>query len=110
VALGLDFSRLSTGVKMLVILSMALLPLGLIALFASMESAQTNRLYRESEARLMASDSARKINGEIAGIALALRSALVTVPLTEAACRQAAALSSTQHRDVPVAIYAADGR
>src|SRR5688500_1924707 len=96
---------------MLVILSMALLPLGLIALFASMESAQTNRLYRESEARLMASGSARKINNEIAGLALALRSALVAVPLTGAACRQAAAvLPSAQRGVVPVAIYAADGR
>jgi two-component sensor histidine kinase len=95
---------------MLVILSMALLPLGLIALFASMESAQTNRLYRESEARLMASDSARKINSEIAGVAFALRSALAGNP-TEAACRHAAAaLPSPQRRAVPVAIYAADGR
>lgn len=94
---------------MLVILSMALLPLGLIALFASMESAQTNRLYRESEARLMASDSARRINSEIAGIALALRAALVATPPTEAACRRTTALPSTQRRVVPVAIYAADG-
>ena len=95
---------------MLVILSMALLPLGLIALFASMESAQTNRLYRESEARMMASNSARKINGEIAGITLALRSALVAGPPMAAACRRAtAALPSTQHGIVAVAIYAANG-
>ena len=36
------FARLSTGVKMLIILVAALLPLGLIALFASVESASTN--------------------------------------------------------------------
>jgi hypothetical protein len=47
----LSFVRLSTGTKMLIILSTALLPIGLIALFASLDSAQENRLQQESEAR-----------------------------------------------------------
>lgn len=48
------FARLSTGLKMLLILSFALLPLGLIAVLASRESAHVNRLRHEAEARAAA--------------------------------------------------------
>ena len=40
------FAGLSTGIKMLLILSLALFPLGLIAILASMESARENMLSR----------------------------------------------------------------
>jgi two-component sensor histidine kinase len=70
------FARLSTGTKMLIILSAALLPLGLIALFTSLESAHTNHLNREAEARLMAADSARQLSSAIAESTVSLRRAL----------------------------------
>jgi two-component sensor histidine kinase len=69
----LSFVRLSTGTKMLIILSTALLPIGLIALFASLDSAQDNRLQQESEARALAISSAREIDAVIIRVADALR-------------------------------------
>jgi len=85
------FARLSTGMKMLIILSTALLPLGLIALFTSLDSAHTNRLNREAEARLMAADSARQLGSAIATSTVTLRRALAvfgsTVP-DRATCRR----------------------
>lgn len=74
---GLGFlGRLSTGVKMLIILSLALLPLGLIALFASRESAQVNRLRHEAEARGVAMTSGAAITTALAPATLGLRQAV----------------------------------
>ncbi|WP_156679896.1 sensor histidine kinase [Sphingomonas profundi] len=67
------FGRLSTGIKMLLILSAALLPLGMIAVFASIESAKTNRLTREAEVRLIAADGARRIGDAVSAAASGLR-------------------------------------
>ncbi|UAK24709.1 sensor histidine kinase [Sphingomonas nostoxanthinifaciens] len=47
---------------MLLILTAALLPLGLIALFASIQSAHVKRLQREADARVIASAEARQID------------------------------------------------
>ena len=54
--------RFSTGTKMLFILTVALLPLGLIALFASIQSAHSNQARREGEARQIATAEARQID------------------------------------------------
>lgn len=67
------FSRLSTGLKMLLILSFALLPLGLIAVFASRESAHVNRLRHEAEARAAASATAAAISDALTPATIALR-------------------------------------
>jgi len=86
------FGRLSTGIKMLLILSAALMPLGLIALFASLESAQANRLNREAEARLTASDSARNLSMLISRDTLLLRAAMMQMQAgvyEQGACRRA---------------------
>src|SRR5690606_27081216 len=100
----------STGIKMLLILSAALLPLGLIALFASMESAQTNRLYHESEARMMASNGARKLDAEIDGAAMRLRSLLARQPRSPEACRAAMqGLPGPQRHLIRLAFHAPDG-
>jgi two-component sensor histidine kinase len=103
-------ARLSTGIKMLLILSAALLPLGLIALFASMESAQTNRLYHESAARVAASDGARRLDAVIAGNALHLRNMLARGSTDTEACRRAiAALPAAQRQQIRFALYRPDG-
>ncbi len=74
------FGRLSTGLKMLIILSAALLPLGLIAVFASIESAKTNGLTREAEVRLIAAAGARRLSESTVDVARALRQAFAEGP------------------------------
>lgn len=54
--------RFSTGTKMLFILTAALLPLGLIALFASIQSAHAKQAQREADARVIATAEARQID------------------------------------------------
>ncbi|WP_420141623.1 sensor histidine kinase [Sphingomonas sp.] len=54
--------RLSTGTKLLLILTVALLPLGLIALFASIQSAQSKQAQRETDAHVIATAEARQID------------------------------------------------
>jgi two-component sensor histidine kinase len=56
------FARLSTSLKILIVLSLALLPLGMIASLASLETAKANRANREAAARLLATDSAERFN------------------------------------------------
>ncbi|WP_165374841.1 sensor histidine kinase [Sphingomonas montana] len=70
---SLSISRLSTGLKMLLILTVALLPLGLIAVFASIESAQTARLRRNDDARVTATEAARQLSLAIGRTSLDLR-------------------------------------
>ncbi len=84
-------ARLSTGMRMLLILSVALLPLGLIALSASLQSARTNRADRESDARLIATESSRALSAAISRGTGALRGALETLtaaPFDAATCRR----------------------
>ena len=52
------FTRLSTSLKILIVLSLALLPLGMIASLASLETAKANRANREAAAHLLTTDSA----------------------------------------------------
>lgn len=68
--------RLSTGLKMLIILAVALLPLGLIAAFASRESAHVNRLRHEAEARAMATAAAVSITDAFRPTMFGLRQAM----------------------------------
>lgn len=108
------FARLSTGIKMLLILSAALLPLGVIALLASLESAQANRLNREAEARLMAGDSARNLGILITRDTLLLRTALMRIeqdsPVPGACLRALATLAAAQRQAVGFAVATRRGR
>jgi two-component sensor histidine kinase len=54
--------RFSTGTKMLLILTAALLPLGLIALFASIQSAHGKQKQREADAQVIATAETRQID------------------------------------------------
>ncbi|HLZ78154.1 MAG TPA: histidine kinase dimerization/phosphoacceptor domain -containing protein [Sphingomonas sp.] len=65
------FTRVSTSLKILIVLSLALLPLGMIASLASLETAKANRANREAAARLLTTDSAQRFNltlDKVAGI------------------------------------------
>lgn len=75
---GAAFSRLSTAAKMLIILGVALLPLGLVALLASIDAARDGRAEREALARVEAVQSASAFDRLIDRDALALRIVLAS--------------------------------
>lgn len=108
-----SFARLSTGIKMLLILLIALLPLGIIALATSIEAANTNRLSREVETRVVAADIARQLSAAIGRSALELTDVAgkaIASPGPRAACRdQLAALARTQRLPAAFAIYRSNG-
>ncbi|KEQ52507.1 Signal transduction histidine kinase [Sphingobium chlorophenolicum] len=56
----------STGVKMFLILTLALLPLGLIALVASLQAIRTADLEKEALLRVAVTQSARKLSSDLA--------------------------------------------
>ncbi|HEY0316165.1 MAG TPA: histidine kinase dimerization/phosphoacceptor domain -containing protein [Sphingomonas sp.] len=85
-------------------LSLALLPLGMIASLASLETAQANRTNREAAAKLLATDSAERFNLMIDRTAGILRGAQREgVP----GCRRAAAVIGP---DAAVALFNAAGK
>lgn len=102
-------ARLPTGMKMLLILSMALLPLGIIALLASLQTAQINRMRRIATIQVIAIDSADRLDLSLTRTTLALRAA--GVALTEnsasaASCRHTlAALTATPGPAMRIAIF-----
>jgi hypothetical protein len=105
--LGRGFARLSTSIKMLIILSLALLPLGLIASLASFETAKSNRHNRELAAHLLAGDSADRLNLFIDRSAATLRAASRQGPQ---GCRRAAdALGGEGPDAARVALFDAGG-
>lgn len=70
---GVFPSLRSTGVKMFFILTLALMPLGIIALVASLQAIRTSDLERESLLRVTVLQSARKLGAELAADQTALR-------------------------------------
>jgi two-component system, sensor histidine kinase PdtaS len=73
------FGRLSTGIKMLSIITLALLPLGLIALFASLAATRTADLQRSADLRVALTESSRKLSAELAADVSAMRRAADSV-------------------------------
>ncbi len=69
------FSRLSTGTKLILFMALALTPLGLVALLASLNSARLNTVNREAAGRAQSLESARALDTLIARTALTLRGA-----------------------------------
>lgn len=62
----------STGVKMFLILTLALLPLGMIALIASLQAIRTADLEKEALLRVAVTQSARKLTADLASDRTAL--------------------------------------
>ncbi|KFG92091.1 Histidine kinase [Sphingobium herbicidovorans NBRC 16415] len=62
----------STGIKMFLILTLALLPLGLIALVASLQAIRTADLEKEALLRVSVTQSARKLTADLASDRMAL--------------------------------------
>lgn len=67
------FGSLSTGTKMLLILSIALLPLGLVAIMASLNSARTTRQSETIEAQAVLAMSAQRLSSALAQAAVIVR-------------------------------------
>ena len=77
-------SLLPTGAKLFLILSAALLPLALIAVFATLQTSRLADTQARARLRVSASESARSIAIELVGDMTALRSSLVALGRTGA--------------------------
>ncbi|WCT73380.1 sensor histidine kinase [Sphingomonas naphthae] len=77
----------SSGTRMLVILTLCLLPLGLIALFASIRSAQNNRAQHELDAGIIVRQAASQIDILIERDAQRMRAAIGSGDPGYVACR-----------------------
>jgi len=69
-------AQIPTGAKIFLILSAALLPLAIIAFFASLKTTQTADETARAQLRLASAESARKLAIELVGDMTALRVAL----------------------------------
>jgi two-component sensor histidine kinase len=77
------FAGLSTALKMFFILSFGLLPLGLIAILASVQSARLNDLEHRQEVVTRLQLKAQRINAALARSVLTIRAAGTPIRLTE---------------------------
>ena len=64
---------------MIAILSFALMPLGIIALLASLQSLRTADIQRQSDLRIAATESSRKLASELASDTVSLREAVAAI-------------------------------
>jgi two-component sensor histidine kinase len=69
------FSRLSAGTRLIILLSLALLPLGLLAVLASLQISRSADLERRATVRIASSEGARRLASELSVDSAALRSA-----------------------------------
>lgn len=70
------FSRLSAGYRLIILLSLALLPLGLLAIIASLQISRSADLERQATVRVASAESARRLGSQLAIDSTALRSAV----------------------------------
>lgn len=105
------FAGWSSGTKMLLILSAALLPLGIIAMLTSLDTARWAQAQRRSAAQMATAMYAAKFDAAITTRAAALHVAVDDARSGAAVC---AALAERRARDdgdaLPIAVRAADGK
>ncbi len=103
------YAQLSTSAKLILILSLALAPLGAIALLASLQSSRMADAQRRSELRVAATEATRKLATELASDIVALRDAgrgMDSAPGSAEPCaRVEALLSSRGTGRVPFALF-----
>lgn len=108
------FARLSTGIKMLLLLSLALLPLGLIALIASMQTTRTADLQRRATLRVALSESVRRFGAETAVDVTTLKSSVNLLERggneSEICARTLSVLATAYGEPTRFAIYTRGGR
>ena len=89
---GRRYARLSTGAKMLLILGLFLLPLGLIAMLASIESARQKSAERADETLARLEIKAQRINAALSRAEITIgtaSSAIAVAPAESDVCRTA---------------------
>ena len=105
----LAFTRLSTSQKLILVLTIALMPLGAVALLVSLQSARTADKQRRVDVEIAATEAARKLNAELASDIVALSQAangLDLDPKGVGPCaRLNAQLASNPMRHTPVALF-----
>lgn len=69
------FAGLSAGYRLIILLSLALLPLGVLAVLASVQAARSADLERQASIRVVAAESARRLASDLAIDSTALGSA-----------------------------------
>jgi two-component sensor histidine kinase len=111
--MGRRFARLSTGLKMLLILSAALFPLGLLAIAASIQSAQQKNDQRRDETQTRLEIKAQRLDAAFSRSILTIRTASAALgqsPPGSPLCT--ATLSRLEEAPVPAryAFYDSAGR
>lgn len=108
------WGRLSTGPKMLLILSLALLPLGIVAIFASIYSARENNAHRAEQTLERLDVKAERLNELLArsmGTMRATSAAVATAPPASPICETLLRrLASLQPAPGRYAFYGRDNR
>jgi two-component sensor histidine kinase len=107
------FARLSTGLKMLLIFSAALFPLGLVAIIASVQSAEQKQADRAEETLARLQIKAQRLNSAFSRSVLTLNTASVAVSLTPEGSRACqTTLRQLEQGPVPVryALFSPGGR
>lgn len=92
----------STGFRMFLILTLALLPLGLVALVASLQAIRTADLEKEALLRIAVTQSARKLTADLASDRAALQltvNALANRTADSRMCNRLAFFLAAQDRD-----------
>jgi len=87
--LGARFARMSTGLKMLLILSAALLPLGILAVWASVHSAQEKNAQRRDELLARLEIKAQRLDAAFSRAVLTIgtaSTAISSAPNSRAVC------------------------
>jgi two-component system, sensor histidine kinase PdtaS len=107
------WAELSTGLKMMLILSAGLLPLGIIAILASLQNAQENNARRLAETQARVEIKAQRLNSTLSRSALTIRAASAAIARTSAdsdICEiTLQRLSSVQATAGQYALFAGDG-
>lgn len=106
------FSRMSTGQKVLLVLALALMPLGLIAVVSSMETARAAQETRDNTAQLATEVGAARLSSAIARTAISLRATSTAVAIAgpnSGRCAETLdALAGLERYDVRFAILGDD--
>ena len=79
--LAARFAGLSTGLKMLLVLGLGLLPLGLVAILASVQSARENAAQRADDMRARVELKAQRIDTALSRSVVAIRAASAAIAL-----------------------------
>lgn len=110
---ALRFARLSTAIKMLLILSLGLFPLGLIAILASIESARDNSARKAAEVTSALEIAAQRLDSAIGRAALTIRAAGPALaagdPSSNTCALTLARLARAQAEQWRYALFARDG-